>query len=266
MEYVNQFKDIAIQYGLKLIIALIIIFIGIKIIQHLINLFDKTFEDKMEPTLKHFLKSVAKVLLTVMLFLSAASTLGIAMTSFVAVLGAMAFAVAFSLQESLANFAGGVLILLSKPFKVGDYIETEGDRGTVQEIQILYTVLKTPQNIKHVIPNGDLFDNDILNYSAQERRRLDFVFGIGYDDDLLKAKNVLREIVENNEHIYDTPEPVVEVTELAGSSVNFDVKVWIDTADYWKVYYGMKEAVKLRFDEEGIGIPYPQMDVHMDKE
>ncbi len=149
---------------------------------------------------------------------------------------------------------------------MGDFIEAEGNRGTVQEIKILYTVLKTPENIKLVIPNGDLFDNDILNYSAHNQRRLDFVFGIGYDDDIIKAKNILGDIVENNEQIYDNPEPVIEVTELGGSSVNFDVKVWIDTADYWKVYYGMKEAVKLRFDEEGIGIPYPQMDVHMDKD
>ncbi len=266
MEYVNQFKDLAIQYGLKLLIALIIIFIGMKVIKYLINLFEKSFGNKMEPTLMKFLKSVFKALLTVMLLLSAASTLGIEMTSFVAVLGAMSFAIGLSLQGSLANFAGGVLILLSKPFQVGDFIEAEGNKGTVEEIQILYTVLKTPDNKKIVIPNGDLSNTDILNYSAHEQRRLDLVFGIGYDDDILKAKKVLREIVEKNEHIHDSPEPVIEITELAGSSVNFDVKVWIDTANYWKVYYGMQETVKLRFDEEGIGIPYPQMDVHMDKE
>lgn len=266
MEYVNQFQDLAIQYGLKLIIALIIIFIGMKVIKYLMNLFEKSFEKKLEPTLMKFLKSVFKALLNVMLFLSVASTLGIEMTSFVAVLGAMTFAIGLSLQGSLANFAGGVLILLSKPFQVGDFIEAGGNKGTVEEIQILYTVLKTPDNKKIVIPNGDLSNSDILNYSAHEQRRLDMVFGIGYDDDILKAKKVLREIVESNEHIHDTPAPVIEVTELAGSSVNFDVKVWIDTSDYWKVYYGMQETVKLRFDEEGIGIPYPQMDVHMDKE
>lgn len=266
MEYVNQLQDLAIQYGIKILIALIIIFIGMKVIKYLMNLFEKSFEDKMEPTLMKFLKSVTKALLTVMLLLSAASTLGIEMTSFIAVLGAMSFAIGLSLQGSLANFAGGVLILLSKPFQVGDFIEADGNKGTVEEIQILYTVLKTPDNKKIVIPNGDLSNNDILNYSAHEQRRLDLVFGIGYDDDILKAKKVLREIVENNEKIYSTPEPVIEVTELAGSSVNFDVKVWIDTADYWKVYYAMQENVKLRFDEEGIGIPYPQIDIHMDQE
>lgn len=266
MEYVNQFKDLAIQYGFKLLIALIIVFIGMRVIKYLLNLFEKSFKDKMEPTLMKFLKSVAKALLNIMLFLSVASTLGIEMTSFIAVLGAMSFAIGLSLQGSLANFAGGVLILLSKPFQAGDFIEAQGNRGTVQEIKILYTVLKTPDNKKIVIPNGDLSNTDILNYSAHEQRRLDLVFGIGYDDDILKAKKVLKDIVENNELIHDTPKPVIEVTELAGSSVNFDVKVWIDTANYWKAYYRMQEAVKLRFDEKGIGIPYPQMDVHMDKE
>ncbi|MFO7815342.1 MAG: mechanosensitive ion channel [Halanaerobiales bacterium] len=266
MEYVNQFKDLAIQYGFKLLIALIIVFIGMRVIKYLLNLFEKSFKDKMEPTLMKFLKSVAKALLNIMLFLSVASTLGIEMTSFIAVLGAMSFAIGLSLQGSLANFAGGVLILLSKPFQAGDFIEAQGNRGTVQEIKILYTVLKTPDNKKIVIPNGDLSNTDILNYSAHEQRRLDLVFGIGYDDDILKAKKVLKDIVENNELIHDTPKPVIEVTELAGSSVNFDVKVWIDTANYWKAYYRMQEAVKLRFDEKGIGIPYPQMDVHLNKE
>jgi small conductance mechanosensitive channel len=265
MEYAKNLQDLAVQYGIKLLIAIIIIFIGMKIINYLINLFDKSFGKKMEPTLSKFLKSLFKSLLNVLLFLSAASTLGIEMTSFVAVLGAMTFAIGLSLQGSLANFAGGVLILLSKPFKVGDFIEASGNKGTVEEIQILYTVLKTPDNKQIVVPNGDLSNSDITNYSAHDRRRVDLVFGIGYDDDLLKTKEVLKELVRDNEMVYDTPEPIIRVGELAGSSVNFDVKIWCDTSNYWTVYYDMHEKVKLRFDEEGIGIPYPQMDIHMDK-
>ena len=265
MDYVNQIQDIVIQYGLKLIFALIIIFIGMKVIKYIVNLFEKSFKEKIEPTLMSFLKSVFKALLNVLLFLSAAATLGIQMTSFVAVLGAVSFAIGLSLQGSLANFAGGVLILLAKPFKAGDFIEAVGHRGTVVEIQILYTVINTPDHKQIVIPNGELSNSDITNYSAYKQRRLDMVFGIGYDDDIKKAKNLLKEIVAENDMILDEPEPIIKVGELAGSSVNFDVKVWIDTANYWNVFYDMQETVKLRFDEEDIGIPYPQMDVHLDK-
>ncbi len=265
MEYVQSLQDLVIQYGIKILIALIIVYIGMKIIKYIINLFDKSFSERLEPTLLKFLKSVFKALLTVLLVLSAASTLGIEMTSFVAVLGAMSFAIGLSLQGSLANFAGGVLILISKPFRVGDFIEASGNKGTVEEIQILYTVLKTPDNKQIVIPNGDLSNSDITNYSANDKRRVDLVFGIGYDDDLLKAKEVLKELVNDNDMVYNTPEPIIKVGELAGSSVNFDVKIWCDTSNYWNVYYDMHEKVKLRFDEEGIGIPYPQMDIHMDK-
>src|SRR6056297_1588650 len=265
MDYVSQLQDLVIQYGLKLIFAIIIIFIGMKVIKYIVNLFEKSFKDKIEPTLMKFLKSVSKALLNVLLFLSAAATLGIEMTSFVAVLGAMSFAIGLSLQGSLANFAGGVLILLSKPFKAGDFIEAAGHKGTVVEIQILYTVLNTPDHKQVVIPNGDLSNSDIINYSAYKQRRLDMVFGIGYDDDIKKAKELLQEIVAENEMILDDPAPIIKVGELAGSSVNFDVKVWIDTSNYWAAFYDMQETVKLRFDEEDIGIPYPQMDVHLDK-
>lgn len=265
MDYVDNIQDLVIQYGLKLIFAIIIILIGMKIIKYLVNLFERSFENKMEPTLMRFLKSVAKVLFNIMLFLSAAATLGIEMTSFIAVLGAMTFAIGLSLQGSLANFAGGVLILLAKPFKAGDFIEANGHKGTVVEIQILYTVINTPDHKKVVIPNGDLSNSDIINYSAYEQRRLDMVFGIGYDDDIKKAKELLKEIVAENDMILDDPTPIIKVGELAGSSVNFDVKVWIDSSNYWTVFYDMQENVKLRFDEEDIGIPYPQMDVHLDK-
>ena len=265
MDYVSNLQDLIIQYGLKLIFAIIIIFIGMKVIKYIVNIFEKSFKDRLEPTLMRFLKSVFKSLLNVLLFLSAAATLGIEMTSFVAVLGAMSFAIGLSLQGSLANFAGGVLILLAKPFKAGDFIEAAGHQGTVVEIQILYTVLNTPDHKQIIIPNGDLSNSDIINYSAYDQRRIDMVFGIGYDDDIKKAKELLKEIVDDHELILDEPAPLIEVSELAGSSVNFAVKVWIDTVNYWRVYYDMQETVKLRFDEADIGIPYPQMDVHLDK-
>ncbi|MCF8008598.1 MAG: mechanosensitive ion channel [Halanaerobiales bacterium] len=265
MEYLTQIKDLAIQYGIKLLIALIIVYIGLKIIKYLVKLFEKSFKNKIEKTLMHFLKSVIKVLLNVLLILTAASTLGIEMTSFIAVLGAMSFAVGLSLQGSLANFAGGVLILLFKPYVSGDLIEAGGNKGTVIEIQILYTVLKTPDNKKVMIPNGKLSNSDITNYSANDSRRVDLVFGIGYDDDLLKAKEILKEIIDSNEMVLKEPAPLIKVGGLADSSVNFDVKIWCKTPNYWDLYYDMLEKVKLRFDEEGIGIPYPQIDIHLDK-
>ncbi|MCK5454683.1 MAG: mechanosensitive ion channel, partial [Calditrichia bacterium] len=168
-----------------------------------------------------------------------------------------------SLQGSLANFAGGVLILLFKPFKVGDFIETQGYLGVVHSIQIFNTVLKTPDNKRIIIPNGPVSSGSLTNFSAETQRRVDMVFGIGYQDDIAKAKKVLNGLINEDQRILKEPEPLVVVSELGDSSVNLTVRVWVNSADYWGVYFDMQENVKLTFDKEGLSIPFPQRDVHL---
>jgi small conductance mechanosensitive channel len=188
---------------------------------------------------------------------------GIATTSFVAILGAAGLAIGLALQGSLANFAGGVLILLFKPFKVGDYIEAQGYSGTVNEIQIFNTILKSLDNKTIIIPNGNLSNDCITNYSTEPLRRVDFVFGIGYEDDIKKAKEVLLTIIKSDSRVLKEPEPFVSIGELGDSSVNFTVRVWCNKEAYWDVYFDMFEKVKLEFDKQGISIPFPQRDVHL---
>ncbi|HKL75404.1 MAG TPA: mechanosensitive ion channel domain-containing protein, partial [Halanaerobiales bacterium] len=194
-----------------------------------------------------------------------AGTLGVQMTSFVAILGAASFAIGLALQGSLANFAGGVLILTFRPFNVGDFVEINGEKGKVNSIQILYTKLTSKDNKQIVIPNGNVSNSTITNYSANDTRRVDLNFGIGYDDDIDQVKKVLEDIVAKHKMVLEDPAPLIRVGEHAGSSVNFNVLLWTKSENYWDVYYDMMENVKKRFDEEDINIPYPQMDVHLDK-
>ena len=170
-----------------------------------------------------------------------------------------------ALQGSLSNFAGGVLILLFKPFEVENYIEAQGHGGTVKSIQIFSTTLLTPDNKTIIIPNGELSNGSIINYSKQPTRRVDFIFGIGYGDDIQKAKKILSDIVDKDKRILDSPEPAIKVAELADSSVNLAVRVWCKTSDYWDVFFDMQENVKQTFDKKGISIPFPQMEMHMEK-
>ena len=185
------------------------------------------------------------------------------MKSFVAIIGAAGLAVGLALQGTLQNFAGGVIILILRPFKVGDYIEGSGHAGTIKEIQIFNTVMLTPDNKKIIIPNGGLSNASITNYSAQPTRRVDMVFGIGYDDDIKKAKELLETIVTGDERVLKDPIHQIAVSELADSSVNFVVRPWVNAADYWDVYFDMHEKIKLEFDKAGISIPFPQRDVHI---
>ena len=189
--------------------------------------------------------------------------LGIETTSFVAILGAAGLAVGLALQGGLANFAGGVLILIFKPFKVGDFIDAQGHAGVVSEITVFTTVLKTPDNKTIIIPNGALSNGSMVNYSTEEKRRVDMVFGIGYGDDIAKAKQVLKRIVDEDERVLKDPAPQIVVAELADSSVNFNFRVWCTGSDYWSIYFDMNEKVKLEFDKEGVSIPFPQRDVHL---
>ncbi|MEM1408809.1 MAG: mechanosensitive ion channel domain-containing protein [Bacteroidota bacterium] len=271
MEYLEQAKDLftayGVDYGLALLKAIIILIIGLWIIKAIRNGFGKLLDKRnIDDSLKPFLKSLLYNTLLVLLILSVLSTLGIQMTSFVAIIGAAGLAVGLALQGTFQNFAGGVIILILRPFKVGDYVEGGGHAGVIKEIQIFNTVMLTPDNKKIIIPNGGLSNDSITNYSAQPTRRVDMVFGIGYDDDIKKAKDLLETIVTGDERVLKDPVHQVAVSELADSSVNFVVRPWVNTADYWNVYFDMHEKIKLEFDKAGISIPFPQRDVHIHNE
>jgi small conductance mechanosensitive channel len=266
--YVEQGKSLAIQYGGKLALAIVTLIVGFIIINAFVKFLRRTMTKReMDPSLVPFVVSLVNSLLKVMLLISVASMVGIQTTSFVAVLGAAGLAVGLALQGSLANFAGGVLILIFKPFKAGDVIEAQGFIGIVEGVQIFNTIMKTFDNKKIIIPNGALSGGPITNYSAESIRRVDMEFGIGYDDDIKKAKNVLSDLIAAETRILNEPaEPFLAVKELGESSVNFVVRVWAKAEDYWGIYFDMQENVKLTFDKEGISIPFPQRDVHLYQE
>ena len=217
----------------------------------------------IDDSLKPFLKSLLYNILLVLLILSVLSTLGVEMTSFVAIVGAAGLAVGLALQGTLQNFAGGVIILVLRPFKIGDFIDGGGHSGSVKEIQIFSTILITPDNKRIVIPNGVLSNASIVNYSAEPTRRVDMVFGIGYDDDIKTAKDLLESIVTSDERILKDPAHTIAVSELGDNSVNFAVRPWVKKEDYWSVFFDLQEKVKLEFDKAGISIPYPQRDIHV---
>jgi small conductance mechanosensitive channel len=261
----GNLQSIIANYGMKILLAIVFLLVGLWVVKLVVNLIEKNIQGKFERTLTSFLISVTRAILLILLFVSIASTIGIEVASFVAVLGAASFAVGFALQGSLSNFAGGVMLLIFRPFSAGDTIEVSGYKGKVQEIQILYTIMTTFDNKKIYIPNGNVATDSITNYSAMDKRRVDLTFGIGYDDDFHEAIALLKDLASKHNLILDDPEPLIRVTEHAGSSVNIACKVWVKGPDYWDVYYDMHEDVKDAFDEAGIGIPYPQLDIHFDE-
>lgn len=262
--YFEKAVEMAMNYGPKLILAVIVLIAGLWIIRGVNGLAVKSMErSNVDVSLQKFLSSLISISLKVLLLISVASMVGIATTSFIAVLGAAGLAVGLALQGSLANFAGGVLLLLFKPYNAGDVIEAQGYLGTVSEIQIFYTVLKSFDNKTIVIPNGALSNGSITNYSTEKVRRADMTFGISYDDDIQKAKNLLNRLIDEDSRILKDPAPAVLVSELADNSVNFSVRVWCNNEDLWNVYFDMHERVKINFDKEGLSIPYPQREVHV---
>jgi len=253
-----------LAYAPKLLLAVATLFIGLRVIRILRGRLGSVLvRQDVDKTLVPFIVSLTNMGLKILLVITVASMIGFEMTSFIAVLGAAGLAVGLSLQGSLQNFAGGVLILLFKPFKVGDVIETQGFIGKVTQIQIFNTILKTADNKTIILPNGAVSNDSLVNYSTEKKRRVDLVFGIDYGDDTEKAKKILDGIVEKDERILKDPGPFIRVLELADSSVNIGVRVWTKTGDYWDVYYDTQEAVKAAFDKQGISFPFPQMDVHM---
>lgn len=264
--YKQNLLTLLSKYGGNVILSLVVFLIGIKLIKYLDKILYRGLEkSKVDKSLKSFIVSITNVSLKILLFISIAGILGVDTTTFAAVIGAAGLAVGLALQGSLSNFAGGVLIILFKPFKIGDYIEVGGFAGTVDEIQVFNTVLKTPDNRVIVIPNGNLSNSSLVNYSAMDTRRVDFTFGVGYEDDINKVKEVLNKIVKEHKLIFQDPEPFIRVAEHGDSSVNFAVRVWGKSEDYWTIYFDLMETVKIRFDEEGINIPYPHMDVNIKK-
>ena len=248
----------------KIVAAILVLVFGFWFVKIIINFSDKNLKKRnVDTSLRQFFKSFFSIGLKVLVIITAISMLGVEMTSFVAILAAAGFAVGLALQGGLANFAGGVLILLFKPFKVGDFIEAQGLMGTVNRIQIFHTILKTPDNKTVIIPNGQLSNNALTNFSTEKTRRVDFTFGIGYGDDIKKARKVIESLIKKDKRVLKEPNYNIFVKELGDSSVDFSVRVWVKGEDYWPFYFDMQENVKLAFDENKISIPFPQRDIHI---
>lgn len=259
----QSWLPVLLEYSGKLTLALLTLFIGWWLISRLTQRIGRLLGARsIDRSLTSFVGSLANVALKVMLLISVASMVGIETTSFIAALGAAGLAVGLALQGSLANFAGGVLILLFRPFRVGDWIEAQGVSGSVDNIQIFHTVLKTGDNKTVIVPNGSLSNGTIINYSREERRRVEVLVGIDYSSNIQRAREVLLDIARDP-RVHADPAPVVWVAGLADSSVNLSLRVWVNTADFWPVTFEFTEQVKLRFDEAGIVIPFPQRVVHM---
>ncbi|MFT6991471.1 MAG: small conductance mechanosensitive channel [Paraglaciecola sp.] len=266
-EQMSQMMDTyIIPWGISIVIATVIYIVGKIVVGILINVLGNIMaRSNYDDMLIDFVKAIARAALMLFVIIAALNQLGVNTTSLVAILGAAGLAIGLSLQGSLQNFAAGVMLLVFKPFKAGDFIEAGGATGVVKSISIFTTVMTTGDNKEIIVPNGAIYGGNITNYSAKATRRVDMVVGIGYDSDLKKAKEILNEMVAADERILKDPAPTVAVAELADSSVNFVVRPWVASGDYWGVKFDFNEAVKLRFDAEGISIPFPQMDVHVHK-
>ncbi|MEJ2593898.1 MAG: mechanosensitive ion channel [bacterium] len=265
-EILNWLTDMAIAYGLKLIGAIIVLIVGLWVIKLIMKGIRRAFEKReMDESLKPFLLSMINILLKVMLVISVLTMVGIEMTSFIAILGAAGLAVGLALSGTLQNFAGGVMLLIFKPFKVGDFIDAQGYMGKVEHIQIFVTTLLTPDNKTVIIPNGPLSTGSLVNFSAQPTRRVDLSFGIAYGDDYDKASAWIMDLMKKDERILSEPEPFVGLKELADSSVNIAARAWVNASDYWPVYFDMHRKFYKGADAQGISIPFPQLDVHLEK-
>lgn len=263
-KYADMVTTMMIDYTPKVLGAILVLIIGLWLVNRLVAVMGRGFErSNTEPTLARFLKNLVSIGLKVLVFISAASLIGIQTTSFIAILGAAGLAIGLALQGSLANFAGGVLVLMFRPYKVGDFVEAQGVAGTVQEIQIFNTLINTPDNKRIIVPNGAISNGIITNYSAEPTRRVDFVFGIGYGDDIAKAKQIIADVIAKEERGFADPEPQIVVGNLGDSSVDIIVRVWCNAADYWGIKFDTTEAVKLAFDAGGVSIPFPQRDIHL---
>lgn len=257
-------KELVIQYGIKVLVAIVIFIIGKMIANWLKKLVIRVMSKAdVDQIIIGFTSSIAYIGMLAFVVVAALGQLGIQTTSFIAILGAAGLAIGLALQGSLANFAAGFLLIIFRPFKVGDVIEAAGVTGKVNAIHIFTTTLTTPDNKTIIVPNAKLGSDNIINYSTQATRRVDLTVGVSYDADLKEVRAILEDIVSKDARILADPEHQIAVAELADNSVNFVVRVWVESADYWGVFFDTTEAVKLRLDQAGIGIPYPQRDVHL---
>lgn len=265
-QIVTQIQSILTVYGLKILAALAILTIG-RIAAGIIQKIARSAGNKakMDPTISSFIANMAFIGIMAFAAIAALSRLGVETTSFIAVLGAAGLAIGLAFQGSLANFAAGFLMIIFRPFKVGDFIEGAGVEGIVKEIQVFTTTIMTLDNKKVIIPNAKLTGDNIINFTSEKTRRIDLVVGVSYSDDLDKVKQVLNDEVKSFPGVLQDPEPQIAVSEMADSSVNLVVRPWVKTADYWDVFFGLTEAIKKRLDREGISIPFPQQDVHIYK-
>ncbi|MDX1515964.1 MAG: mechanosensitive ion channel [Woeseiaceae bacterium] len=253
-----------IDFAIDVAIALVIIIVGRIVVGIVVGGIRAAMrKNSVEKTLETFLCNLIRWLLMVVVVIAAIAQLGIQTTSFIAVFGAAGLAIGLALQGSLSNFAAGVLIVLFRPYKVGDWVEAAGVSGSVEQVQILTTILKTGDNRRVVVPNSQIMNSVITNYSANDTRRIDLVIGVSYDDDLDKTRKTLEDILAAEDRILDEPAPQIAVSELADNSVNFVVRPWVNTPDYWGVRFDLVEKIKKRFDAEGISFPFPQRDVHL---
>jgi small conductance mechanosensitive channel len=258
--------SVVLTWLLNILLAIAIFIVGRIVVKWAVKLIRKLMiRAEIDPILVNFVSSIANAVLLLFVVVAALDQLGVDTTSMVALIGAAGLAVGLALQGSLQNFAAGVMMIVFRPFKLGDFIEAGGVSGVVEKISIFSTTMKTGDNREIIVPNGQIYSGAITNFSARDTRRIDMVFGIGYDDDMLKAKKIMEDILIAHELVLEDPAPAVAVAELADSSVNFNVRPWVKSGDYWPVRSNLIEQIKLAFDANGISIPYPQMDIHTDK-
>ncbi len=262
-ELITKGLNFCVESGKSIIIAILIYIVGKALIMLANRMLQKMLNRKhIDPTIQTFLKSLVNILLMVLLIISVVSALGINTTSFAALLASAGVAVGMALSGNLQNLAGGIVVLLFRPFKVGDYIEAQGVGGSVQEIQIFHTILNTSDNKKIYLPNGSLSSGNIVNYSKEPTRRVDFTICIDYGESIDKVRAVLKEIVTNDQRVLTTPQPVIALNALADSSVNIALRVWVKSEDYWAVYWETNEKIYNEFNRRGINFPFPQLTVH----
>jgi small conductance mechanosensitive channel len=261
---VERLTDLFMFWGIKVVAAVAIFVLGRWISRVVYRIAEKVMQKRaVDVTVASFTGNLIYYALLAFFVVAAIGQLGIQTTSFIAVIGAAGLAVGLAMQGSLSNFAAGFLLLIFRPFQVGDYIEGGGTAGTVEKIQLFTTQLKTPDNKTVIVPNSGMTGSNIVNYSTKGTRRVDMVFGIGYGDDIDKAREIIREIISSDERVLKDPAPVVAVSALGDSSVDFVVRPWVQSADYFAVFWDVTEKVKKRFDEDGITIPFPQRDIHV---
>lgn len=257
-------KTMGVEFGLKLVVAVIIFYVGRMVARMLVKGMHRLLQvQEVDKILESFVCNLAYWTVMIFVIIAAINHIGVETTSLIAVMGAAGLAIGLALQGSLSNFAAGVLIVLFRPYRVGDFVEAAGISGVVEQVQILTTIMRTGDNKQIIVPNSQIMGSIITNYSANDTRRVDMTVGVSYEDDLDKVRATLQELIDTDARILKEPEPLIAVSALADSSVNFAVRPWVRTGDYWGVMFDLTEAVKKRFDEEGISFPFPQQDVHL---